>query len=239
MSDLLEQAIAAHGGWTRWQQVTRLNVHAAIGGGLWGAKGKPGLLDDVRIAVDTQRQHVEYAPFGAAGRHSVYEPDRVAVETDDGQVLESRRDPRAAFAGHRRETPWDNLHLVYFSGYALWGYLNTPFLFRLPDFSSEEIEPWNEDGEEWRRLKVTFPPTIASHSREQVFYFGRDGLLRRQDYAVEVLGGLPGTHYFHEPKVFGGLVFPTKRRAYARGPDNRPVTERVTVAIDLHDIEVL
>ncbi len=239
MSDLLEQAIAAHGGWARWEQLKKLSVHAAIGGGLWGAKGKPGLLDDVRIAVDVRRQHVECSPFGAAGRHSVYEPDRVAVETDHGQVLESRRDPRAAFAGHRRETPWDNLHLVYFSGYALWSYLTAPFLFRMPGFHSEEIEPWNEGGEEWRRLKVRFPFSIASHSAEQVFYFDRHGLLRRQDYTAEVLGGLPGTHYTCEPKEFGGLVFPTRRRAYARGPDNRPVTERIAVAIDIHHIEVL
>jgi len=36
-----------------------------------------------------------------------------------------------------------------------------------------------ENGEQWRPLKVIVPDSIASHSREQVAYFGPDGLLRR------------------------------------------------------------
>jgi hypothetical protein len=49
---------------------------------------------------------------------------------------------------------WDDLQLAYF---AKWTYLNTPFLFVLPGVETEEIQSWQEDGEAWRRLKVTFP----------------------------------------------------------------------------------
>lgn len=49
------------------------------GGGLWPAKGKGGVLDDVEVQVDCHKQHAEYSPFGAAGRHSVYEPSRTAA----------------------------------------------------------------------------------------------------------------------------------------------------------------
>ena len=45
---------------------------------------------------------------------------------------------------------------------------------------------------EWRPLRVSFPNGIASHSREQISYFGPDGSLRRHDYRVEVMGGAPG-----------------------------------------------
>ena len=46
--------------------------------------------------------------------------NRVWIERRDGTVVEERSDPRAAFAGHVRETPWDRLHLTYFLGYAVW-----------------------------------------------------------------------------------------------------------------------
>jgi hypothetical protein len=53
--------------------------------------------------------------------------------------VESRDNSRAAFEGHVVETKWDNLHLFYFSGYAMWTYLTTPFLLKLPNVRTEEI----------------------------------------------------------------------------------------------------
>jgi hypothetical protein len=238
MSNLLDTVIAAHGGWERWQQVTRLTADASIGGLLWQMKGRVGVLDNVRVAADPRRQHVEYSPFRTPGQHSVYEPERTAIETNEGSVIEARESPREAFAGHGYQTPWDDQHLVYFSGYAMWTYLTTPFLFRLPGFQTEEIDPWDENGEEWRRLKVIFPPTVHSHSPEQVFYFDTSGLLRRHDYSVDIIGGTSSANYATEHKAFGGIIYPTKRRVFARGPDNRPLPDRIAIAIDFHDIEV-
>jgi hypothetical protein len=86
----------------------------------------------------------------------------------------------------------DDLHVAYFSGDALWTYLNTPFLFTWPGFVTEEITPIRVGGEPWRRLKVTFPDRIKSHTREQIACFGPDGPLRPQDYTVDILGGAPG-----------------------------------------------
>jgi hypothetical protein len=51
----------------------------------------------------------------------------------------------------------------HFNGYAMWTYLNTPFLMALPGFQVEEIEPWREGEETWRVLRVTFPAEIESH----------------------------------------------------------------------------
>jgi hypothetical protein len=79
-------------------------------------------------------------------------------------------------------------------------------------FAVEEIEPWDEDGELWRRLKVIFPDNSASHTRTQVSYFGPDGLLRRHDYAVDVLGGAKGAHYIGDYHDHGGIVMPHRRR---------------------------
>jgi hypothetical protein len=52
VSDQLEKAITAHGGSDRWQKLTKLTAQATIGGRRWPAKGKGGILDDVRIEVD-------------------------------------------------------------------------------------------------------------------------------------------------------------------------------------------
>jgi len=172
------------------------------------------------------------------GTHSVYEPERTAIETDDGRVLDSRVRPRDSFAGHKVTTPWDDLQVVYFRGYAMWTYLTTPFLFREPGFQTQELEPWSESGEEWRRLRVRFPSIVHSHSPEQIFYFDAKGLLRRHDYSVEIMGGTWSAHYVDEHKTFGGIVFPTRRRVYNYGADNRPHLNRTLVSIDFHEITV-
>ena len=238
MGDLLDLAISAHGGIDRWAGLSRLTARVSIAGGLWPAKGKAGILDDVSVEVDRHRQHVEYFPFGADGHRSVYQPNRVTVESSDGRVLESRDNPRQAFASHVRETPWDNLDLVYFSGQAMWTYLTTPFLLGMPGFQSTEIEPWNEGDEVWRRLKVIFPEYVASHSAEQVFYFDKSGILTRHDYNADILGGVAAANYATEPREFSGLIIPTRRRVFARRPDGQPVRDRITVAIDFHNIDV-
>jgi hypothetical protein len=238
MGDLLDLAISAHGGIDRWASLSRLTARVSVAGGLWPAKGKAGILEEVSVEVECHRQHVEYFPFGADGHRSVYEPNRVAVESSDNRVLESRDNPRKAFASHVRETQWDNLDLVYFSGYAMWTYLTTPFLLERPGFQSAEIEPWNEGDEVWRRLKVIFPENVASHSAEQVFYFDKSGILTRHDYNADILGGVAAANYATEPREFSGLIIPTRRRVFVRRPDGQPVRDRITVAIDFHNIDV-
>jgi hypothetical protein len=93
-----------------------------------------------------------------------------------------------------------------------------------------------EQGETWRRLSVTFPPSIASHSSEQTFYFGDDGLLRRHDYVDEIAGNFPVAHYVTEYQDSSGLLIPTKRRVFARQSNNKPALEALTVSIDLSEI---
>ncbi|WP_406373839.1 hypothetical protein OH781_40510 [Streptomyces sp. NBC_01550] len=92
------------------------------------------------------------------------------------------------------------------------------------------------DGETWRRLKVRYPNHIATHSREQVFYFDRDGLLRRHDYDAEVSGSGPAAHYVTDHKEFNGIVVPTTRRVYLRQPDGSRAPEPLVVSIDLRDV---
>ena len=128
------------------------------------------------------------------------------------------------------------MHVAYFQGEALWTYLNTPFLYAQSGFVTEEISPIDVEGERWRRLKVTFPPQIKSHSREQISCFGVDGLLRRHDYTVDILGGATGLNYAYDYQNVDGLMFFTKRRVYAYEGDYVKVPTPVLVNIDVTHI---
>jgi len=160
------------------------------------------------------------------------------VQRGDGTLIDSRDDPERSFDGHVFDTPWDDIHVAYFSGEALWAYLNTPFLYTWTGFGTEEITPIQVDGETWRRLKVTFPDHIKSHSREQISCFGPDGLLRRQDYTVDILGGAPGLNYATDYREVDGIVIPTKRRIYGWEGDYQLVPEPLLIAIDMREITI-
>ncbi|OXC77127.1 hypothetical protein [Caballeronia sordidicola] len=232
MNDLLAFAIDAHGGLDRWNAFSRLKAELSVDGAIWHLKQQPGLLNDKVFEIDTHQQRLTITPFLAAGHRSVFVPGRVSVEKLDGTVLESRDDPEAAYAGHVQETPWDKFHVTYFASEALWTYLTSPFLYTYPGFESEEIEPWHENGEEWRRLEVTFPADIHSHTRTQITHFGPDGLMRRHDYTVDILGGASGANYVSDYVEFQGIKMPTKRRIYAYDENMQKVPEPLLVSLD-------
>src|SRR5262249_21174332 len=114
-------------------------------------------------------------------------------------------------------------------------YLTTPFLLSMPGFEVTEIEPWGEGDEVWRGLRAKFPSRLASHSAEQDFYFGDDFLLRRHDYHVDIAGGFAAAHYVYDIVESDGLRLPTRRRAYLRDDNLRPIRENLLVSIDLSE----
>lgn len=240
MSDLVDQAIAGHGGLERWERVNRVRTHALVGGALWQLKGQPGLFADATAEADAHTPQVAFTPFGGEGFRAIWEPDELRVEGPTGEIEQRRADPRAAFAGHELTTQWDPLHALYFAGYAIWTYLTLPFLLAEPGFATEEIEPWQEDGETWRRLRVTFPATVPSHSTEQVLYIDGRGLIRRHDYVAEVVRGAGAAHYLYDHTDVDSIVFPLRRRVYGLHPDNTPVVpEPVYVTINFTDYVLL
>ncbi|WP_180685985.1 hypothetical protein [Streptomyces gossypiisoli] len=237
MSDLTAHVIRAHGGLDRYEQYESATVDFRSGGALWAAKGQEGVFDRAAVRVDLRRQHASHYPFTSAGLRTSFTAERVAVESDHGEVRAERLAPREAFAGHTLETPWDDLHVAYFAGYAMWTYLTSPFTFVSPGFQTEELLPVAEDGEMWSRLKVTFPDDIATHSREQVFYFDQTGLLRRHDYTAEVINAGPAAHYAFDYAEFGGIMVPTKRRVYPLGEDGVVLRDIELVTIDIDDVK--
>ena len=237
MDSLVQLTIDAHGGLERWRRFERVSARLQAGGVLWTLKHQQGVLDDVNVSVALQRQWASHAPFGSSDLRTSFEPSRVAIETTDGRVVEERINPRCSFEGHGLDTPWDRLQLAYFAGYAMWTYLTTPFLFAMDGFATEDLPPWQEDGETWRRLKVTFPDAVASHGAVQVFYFDAQGLLKRHDYDADVLGGSPVAHYVFDYQTFSGILVPTRRRVLPRRPDGTALSGPLVVSIAVSDLE--
>ena len=238
MSELRDLVIDAHGGIDRWNKVRAIEGDMSIAGAMWARKGWPDALKNVHVTADTKCQWISYRPFISEGMSSVCTPDRTLLETQDGKPIKDRKNPRAAFDGHTVETPWDDLNLAYFSGYAMWNYLNAPFIFTLPGFKTEEIEPWHDNGEKRRRLRVVFPNHIATHCAEQIFHINGEGLICRMDYSAPVTGGAPTAHYLSEHKDFSGIKIATKRRALRRKADGTAIPLPIFVAIDIADIRL-
>ena len=236
MNSLLASVIEAHGGLNAWKKHQSLHANASIGGALWAMKGLPGLFKNTRIELKLRSQHV-ITHLVDLDERIVFSPDQISLESESGRVLETRSDPRSAFVGHSADSKWDKLHAGYFCSYALWGYLTTPFLYTYPDFEVQEIEPWNENGERWRVLQVTFPDGYAAHTRTQYSYFGEDGLLRRHLYTVDVLGGARGTNYAFEYRAVDGAMLPMQRRVLAYDDARRKIDEPILVSIDFSEIQ--
>jgi hypothetical protein len=238
MNELLDLAVKAHGGLPRWNQVKAIKVAASITGAIWYVKGKPDAVKNVVLTADT-RSELLTIEFSGQNRRAIFQPNRVVIEKIDGTPIETRDDPEKSFEGQQRETPWDDIQVAYFVGEALWTYLNTPFLYTHPGFATEEIAPIKVDGETWRRLKVTFPDNVKSHTRVQISCFGPDGLLRRHDYTVDILGGATGLNYASDYRNVDGIIIPAKRRVYAYEGDYQLVKEPLLVAIDMGEITLL
>lgn len=236
MNALLERILTAHGGVARWERVTKVTASIVTGGGLFALKGLAQDPTPRLMTVWPRPQRASVQPFGAPDQRTMFTPDRVAIEKLDGVVVAERYAPRNSFAGHQIATPWDPLHRAYFNGEALWTYLTTPFLLAMDGVRVEEAEPWREGAETWHALRAYLPPSIETHCLVQDFFFGEDLLLRRHDYTVTIAGGLAAAQLTSDYTEVNGILLPTRRRAYARAPDRRPIRDLLLVSIDIADV---
>jgi hypothetical protein len=241
MSGLLGEVLAAHGGVERWRAVKALTAQGKFGG-LLSSRFPGNRMADVSVRVEMAEQHTVFRGFPQEDQQVVFDRGDVRLEMGDGQLLDARRNARASFtglSGLRRNFRWDALDAAYFAGYAWWNYLSSPLLLRRDGVTVTEGEPWREAGELWRRLEVSFPADIHTHSQHQTFYVDGAGLIRRHDYIAYPIGRWArAAHYCDDHRRFGGLVFPTRRRVRPQGPGGRSLPGPILVALDIDQIEV-
>lgn len=239
---LLDEVLEAHGGLERWRAARTIRARVHSGGLLVRTRIPGNRYADYRLTVEVGEPRAVAEPFPAPGRCGVFDHGEARIETDAGALVEARTHPRPEFFGRsglRRNLRWDALDSAYFAGYAMWNYVTTPFLLTRDGVETREGEPWAEDGETWRRLEVTFPQGLDTHSTEQTFYFDSRGMLRRHDYVAEVVGGWAhAAHYCADHVEAGGLVFPTRRWVRPIGPGNRSLPFPTMVWLRLGGISV-
>jgi hypothetical protein len=241
VSGLLDEVLAAHGGLERWRAVTALTAHGSFGG-LLRSRLPGNRMADVTVRVQVAEQHAVFDGFPGEDQRAVFDRGEVRIETHDGELIKSRRNARAAFAGRsglRRNLRWDALDAAYFAGYAWWNYLTTPFLLTREGLTVTEGDASPAAAQHWRRLEVSFPPDIHTHSPRQTFHVDSAGLIRRHDYIAQPVGRWAhAAHYCSDHRRIAGLVFPTRRRVRPRGPGGRSLRKPILVALDIDRIEI-
>ena len=222
MLELAQRAVDAHGGMDLWEGAAEIRIELSSGGLAFASKLQGSAVRGTQVRISTTEQRVSFEGFPTKGRRGVLEPGgSVQIETNAGEILERREDPRSLFSDLRHRIRWDKMDILYFGTCAIWTYLSTPFVLASDGYELSELGPWEEDGELWERLGVRFPSSIHTHSAEQVFYIDSQGLIRRHDYTAEPIGSWArAAHFCTEHKTFDGLVVATHRRVYPRRADN-------------------
>jgi len=257
---LLARAIAAHGGLDRWNPFNKVTATVVAGGGLLPMKGLEADTNPLEVTVTLHEESASISPFGQPDWRMAFTPDRVAIETTAGTIVRERSNPRASFAGHIMNTPWDLLHRAYFNGYARWTYLTTPFLTAMPGFEVAEISPWQEGGELWRGTQSgglcgahgsrTRSPAIAKNrTSTSATISSCAGTTTTSTWRADVLDKsalYPAAQYVYDIVEADGLRFPSRvpihrarRRAYLRGPHLKPIRDLLMVTIDLSNFRLM
>lgn len=234
---LLAEALDAHGGLERWRQLRGLGSTIVTGGKLWSIKGVDMQPVPRRATTEFRHQWTSVVPFGDPDWTMTWVPERVVINASDGSLIAERDQPREAFADHAHGTPWDPLHLAYFNGYAMWLYHAAPFVLAEPGYEISDLPAVDHEGQTLRGLCARFPQSVHSHSHEQHFYFGDDGLLCRHEYHVDVWADMNAAHILSEYVDVDGFQMPTRRRVYPRNADGSLQSDCNVVAVDLSNYE--
>jgi hypothetical protein len=234
---IVHEAIEAHGGMDYWNSLDALEAEISASGFLFTAKRRP-ILRWVRMRAATREPIFSFFDFPNPGQSAeLVGNGEVRILDSTGAVVARRGNPRAAFRGLRRQFAWDDLDFIYFAGYATWNYLATPYLLVRNGITVEALEPVGGTLQPLVRLKVTFPEDIPTHSRQQVFYFDDQRLLRRLDYTAEVVGRWArAAHFCENYRTFDKLKAATQRRVLPLLFGTIPLPGPMLVELEVHDI---
>ncbi|MFE4995517.1 hypothetical protein ACFRH4_30010 [Streptomyces mirabilis] len=238
MDALLARVLEAHGGLDRWKSLSTISARITYDGPFWEFKGHADFGGTEITEAHVQEEYLRQVQE-STGRTVVFDKraDRVTVADAGGKIIEVLDNPRATFDGFTAETPWSLGQIAYFRSYATWHYLVEPYLFTWPGVEAHEVEPWTDNGQTWRVLSVTFPDSVDTHSKAQLYYFDDAALLRRMDYQPKVNGDAPVAHYIRDARTFDGIVVPTERHVHHRNEDGTPDLSWIPITLNLSDIK--
>jgi hypothetical protein len=205
LSPTAARALVAYGGQAAWKAATSVESRVTVGGLLFQLKGI-NIPPHARITVDVQRPHTVIEPVDESGDIGVLDGFSVKIVARDGRILEQRDDAREHLQNASLTTRWDRLNLLYFLGYAFWGYYTLPYQLTRTDIEWTELR----DGV----LQADYGTNLPVHSRIQRFWFDtKTGLLRRNDYTpVAATPTARVANVVFEHGVSNGIPYTSKRR---------------------------
>lgn len=229
---LLDVAIEASGGLTKWERLKRFTLQLSVAGDLVVRANRSAQFKDLVAEGSTRSQLVRLTGFADAGVCGVYQPDRVDIEDAGGNVVRTRRAAHAMFRPLAIDGLVDELQLVFMCGSSIWHDLTSPFVLAHPDATTEELTPWSEQGQVWRRIRAILPESFGAH--EQTIYFDSDGLQRRID---RDLYGVTVADYSWAHQEFDGIVVPTLRRSLGLAADGTVAAKPALFDVEIFDAE--
>jgi hypothetical protein len=239
MTELLDLVLEAHGGQSRWMDLSAITARVRYGGLAFRSRLCFGTQRWRRVEVDPHAPRVTFGDYPSRSTTGHFDQDRVWLTDGEGVELRSRDGARARMGTWRRQLWWDSLDLLYFSGYALWNYLTTPFLLAAPGVESREGPTVVESDRRLRTLDVRFPAEIPTHSPEQRFYYDERFLLCRHDYdPLAFASWARAAHLCDEHEVIDGLPVPVRRHVVPRRPDGGFRPAPTLLWIELAEVEL-
>lgn len=221
--ELAMEIAEAHGGTARWRRSAAVDVRFSARGLAFLFKGQPETLSTVVGRFGTRSQSVTLQ--GAT-------PDPWRYETSGSAELLD--DVRRIIRERRRR--WSIPDVATFAATAMWTYLNLPYVLLDPGVGLEMLPSNNR---RIRRLRVRFPPELATHSSDQVLHVNPHGLISRHDYAARMIGDwAAGSQALDGYQNFDGVRFATRRRVTPRVRGHvLPVP--TLVQIEVHDMQLV
>lgn len=208
----LQRVLDAYGGLALWRNLQHVVLSLdSLGGPLLTMKGLGRtFIAPNSVRVDPVRRIAEFYDYPRLGWRTIFNAGAIKmVDSTSAAALDQDR-YRESFRGLKKYRRWSPLDAAYFFGYALTTYLAVPFV--LCDYATE-IREWKGG----LQVNADFPPTFDTHSRRQRFWFGRNGLLVRQDYRADVVGWwAAGSHFTADYEIMSGLPVARRRDVYAR-----------------------
>ena len=205
LSPTAARALRAYGGEAVWKAASAVESTVTVGGLLFQLKGI-NIPPHARITLDIRRPHTVIQPVDASGDIGILDGFSVMILAPSGKILEQRADAREHLQNASVNTRWDLLNLVYFLGYAFWGYYTLPYQLLRTDIE------WTELGA--GLLQADYGTNLPVHSRIQRFWFDKTlGLLKRNDYTpVAATPTARVANVVFEHEVSGGIAYTSKRR---------------------------
>ena len=213
--------VAAFGGAAPAREITRIEADVSAGGLVFALKRQPRALHRIRAVLDADRQSGLIVGREPAPWEYRFDPERL--------VADMRRLSRWP-----RPWPWSPEHAGAFAAAALWTYLLLPLCASDPTLGRERLP----DRRGLRRLRLTFPPHIATHSRVQVLHVDQLGMVRRHDYTAGIMGRWARpAHLITDMAAFDGVPVGTRRSVVPK-VFGHPLPWPTLVHIDVHHLTV-